>query len=79
MRSATVLLSNLRSAGPRPPGRNGKPRQRDAHARACRRLQIVRKYSIAAMSRLPLHRRTTPRTRPVKKGSILGFAAMVLH
>jgi hypothetical protein len=81
MRSAAVFSSNLRLPGPRPGGRAGKLRRPDVdNQRRIARAQVASRKTALAPSRIgSKHRRAAPRTRPVRKVAVEGFAAMVLH
>jgi len=81
MRSAAVLLSNLRSTGPRPAGRAGKARQRDADTGRDRlhRRKIASRQSVGARRPQCAIRSALRRMRPMKQAPLVGFVAVVLH
>jgi hypothetical protein len=81
MRSAAVILSNLRAIGGRPQGRIRKLRQRDmkAHRRRARHELSARFPSVAVIRRQAMQRSAAPRARPVKRKAAVGFAGMMLH
>jgi len=81
MRSAAVFLSNLRSTGPRPAGRTGKARRRDADTRpdGMHRRNIARHHEVPLSRPQRTSRSAQRRMRPVKRAPLVGFAAVVLH
>jgi hypothetical protein len=81
MRSAAVILSNLRSIGGRPQGRIRKSRQREIEAfrrRAPHGLS-ARFLSVAAVRKQAMQRLAARRVWPVKRAAAVGFAGMMLH
>ena len=79
MRSAAVFLSNLRCPGTRPCGRAGNLRRTEVDSlrrQGHKRIVPGRKLEARVKG---LHRRATPRVRPIRKVAVLGFACAVLH
>jgi hypothetical protein len=81
MRSAAVFSSNLRLDGPRPAGRAAKLRrcEVDTQRRIARAQPLLRRKPLAGSRTKQLHRIVARRTRPARKTTVLGFAAVVLH
>jgi len=77
MRSAALLLSNLRSVGKHRPGRRVRLRRRNDAVRRSRR--PAQCCAISAKPKRRLHRAAMPRTRPVVLVRQAGFAGMALH
>ncbi len=81
MRSAAVFSSNLRLPGPRPKGRAGRLRRPDVdNQRRIARAQVGPRRTALTGSRIvSKHRCVAPRVRPIRKVTVEGFAAVVLH
>jgi len=77
MRSAALLLSNLRSIAKRPAGRPAKMRRRGNDAR--RPVRAARRHQHATVARRGVHRTAAPRARPILTQQPTGFAGMALH
>jgi hypothetical protein len=76
MRSAALLLTNVRSIANHHGGRVAKPR-RDAHIR--RALRAAQRRANTTIANRGMHRSVAPRIRPTVQPPAIGFAGMPLH